>query len=390
MKAAAAFGLQGGTCVPLHWGMREFKVMVVGAYGFFGSRLVARLARQSGLHIVVAGRSASAAHALLEGLARDARSSLSHAMLDVMAAGLQERLKALAVDALIHTSGPFQGQDYRVALACARAGVHYVDLADGREFVCGIDQLELQAKAAGVLLLSGASSVPALSSAVVDALARGMDRVDHIDIGISPGNRTDRGLSTVAAILSYCGKPLPGAGQQAVIGWLRSYAHDYPAPVGRRLLSACDVPDLALLPLRYQNCSVRFGAGLELPLLHRGMNAMAWLAHKGLVQDWSTHARTLKRMADWFKNHGSDVGAMHVTVSGLDAQGQASQRSWVLTAGSGDGPYVPTLAASALVRKLAAGAALGSGARPCMGLLTLQDFMAEARGLDIRMQELAP
>jgi hypothetical protein len=46
-----------------------------------------------------------------------------------------------------------------------------VDLADGRDFVCGIDVLDPQAKAAGVLLLSGASSVPALSSAVVDALA---------------------------------------------------------------------------------------------------------------------------------------------------------------------------------------------------------------------------
>jgi hypothetical protein len=32
-----------------------------------------------------------------------------------------------------------------------------VDLADGRDFVCGIDVLDPQAKAAGVLLLSGAS-----------------------------------------------------------------------------------------------------------------------------------------------------------------------------------------------------------------------------------------
>jgi hypothetical protein len=149
-----------------------------------------------------------------------------------MAPGLEDRLKALEVDALIHTSGPFQGQDYRVARACAQAGVHYVDLADGRDFVCGIDVLDPQAKAAGVLLLSGASSVPALSSAVVDALASGMARVSDIDIGISPGNRTDRGLSTVAAILSYCGKPLPGLGQQALIGWLRSYGHDYPPLLG--------------------------------------------------------------------------------------------------------------------------------------------------------------
>ena len=94
-------------------------------------------------------------------------------------------------------------------------------------------------------------------------------------------------------------------------------------------------------------------------------------------------------MADWFRNWGSDAGAMHVTVSGLDAKGQACQRGWVLMAGSGDGPYVPTLAASALVRKLAAGVPLEPGARPCMGLLTLQDFSAEAQGLDIQMRELA-
>ena len=78
--------------------MREFKVMVVGAYGFFGSRLVARLARQSGLHIVVAGRSASAAQALVESLAPGACSSLSHAVLDVMVPGLEDRLKTLEVD----------------------------------------------------------------------------------------------------------------------------------------------------------------------------------------------------------------------------------------------------------------------------------------------------
>lgn len=370
--------------------MREFRVLVVGAYGFFGSRLVTRLARQSGLHIVLAGRSSSAARELAESLAPEASSSLSHEALDVMAPGLADRLKALAVNVLIHTSGPFQGQDYRVAQACVQAGVHYVDLADGRDFVCGIQALDAQARGAGVLLLSGASSVPALSTAVVDALAEGMSRVQSIDIGISPGNRTDRGLSTVAAILSYCGQPLPSSGSEPVIGWLRSYAHHYPQPVGRRLLSACDVPDLALLPLRYENRpAVRFGAGLELSFLQRGMNIMAWLAHKGLVQSWSAHANWLKRMADWFRNWGSDVGAMHVTVSGLDAQGQPSQRSWGLMAGSGDGPYVPTLAASALVRKLAAGAQLPPGARPCMGLLTLQDFAVEAQGLDIQMKELA-
>ncbi|MNE80075.1 hypothetical protein D3C80_1766170 [compost metagenome] len=135
---------------------------------------------------------------------------------------------------------------------------------------------------------------------------------------------------------------------------------------------------------------VRFGAGLELSFLHRGMNAMAWWARLGLVRDWSVHAGWLKRVADGFKAWGSDAGAMHVCVQGRDAHGAVCERSWVLVAGSGDGPFVPTLAAAALVRKLARGALVRSGARPCMGLLTLEDFMLETEGLDIQMREIAP
>lgn len=369
--------------------MHEYRVIVIGGYGFFGSRLVARLARQGGLHVLVAGRSDVAAQALVERLRPDSRATLGHVALDAMANDLAARLKELAADLVIHTCGPFQGQDYRVAQACVHAGVHYVDLADGRDFVCGIARLQDSAAASGVLLTSGASSVPALSTAVVDRLATGLNSVTSIDIGISPGNRTERGLSTVAAILSYCGKRLDAGSQQPTFGWLGTYRHRYPEPAGLRLLSPCDVPDLSLLPARYAgHPSVRFGAGLELPFLHRGMNVLAWLARLGVVHNWAVHAGRLKRMADWFKEWGTDAGAMHVSVSGRDHLDVLQQREWVLVAGSGDGPYVPTLAAAALVRKLAAGTLECTGALPCTGLLSLEDFMMERQGLDIQMMEL--
>jgi hypothetical protein len=44
---------------------------------------------------------------------------------------------------------------------------------------------------------------------------------------------------------------------------------------------------------------------------------------------------------------------------------------------------VPTLAAAALVRKLAAGEAPSTGARPCVGELTLDDFARETNGRQI-------
>ncbi|MGJ9417073.1 saccharopine dehydrogenase family protein [Massilia sp. CMS3.1] len=362
------------------------RVLVIGGYGFFGSRLVELLSRQPRLHILVGGRSQASAQALADKLSPGASSHLEALAIDIDSPSLARTLSTLKPDIVIHTAGPFQGQDYRVAEACIAANAHYIDLADGRAFVAGISALHAAAERAGVLVTSGASSVPALSSAVADTLAAGMARVTDIDIGISPGNRTERGLSTVAAILGYCGQPLPGGAPGAAVGWLGTYAHRYPAPVGRRLLSPCDVPDLVLLGPRFPGSPrLRFGAGLELTVLHRGMNLMALLAHRGLVRNWAPLAPLLKRAADWFRHLGSDAGAMHVRVSGATADGASLTRNWALVATVGDGPFVPTLAAAALVRRLAAGQPLQAGALPCLGLLSLADFEREAAGLNITM-----
>jgi hypothetical protein len=366
--------------------MNMYRVLIIGGYGLFGSRLVQILACQPNLHIVVCGRSGATAQALVQRLRPGARAQLEAHVADIAEPSFLQTLHALRPDVVVHTAGPFQGQDYRVAEGCIAARSHYIDLADGREFVEGVGILNAMAERAGVLVASGASSVPALSSAAVDALAAGMRTVQSIDIGISPGNRTERGLSTVRAILTYCGKRLPPHADGSEVGWRNTYAHQYPAPVGPRLLSPCDVPDLVLLSPRYTgNPRVRFGAGLELNFLHRGMNFMAMLSQLGVVRNWADHANILKRMADWFRHWGSDAGAMHVAVTGADDTGGAVTRVWHLVATQGDGPFVPTLAAAALVRKLATGDVPTTGARPCIGLLALNDFLVEAHGLHITM-----
>lgn len=368
---------------------RDMHVVVIGGYGFFGRRLIERLSVHDSLTVTIAGRSLPQAQALVAALQPKARATLRAEAIDIHAPNFDQSLRTLAPDLLIHTGGPFQGQDYHVARACIAAGVHYVDLADGRAFVQDIATLDAAAKQAGVLVVSGASSVPALSGAAVDHLTRDMTSVQSIDIGMSPGNRTERGLSTIQAILTYCGKPLPpAAAGEPVFGWRGTWRHTYPAPVGERLMSPCDVPDLALFPQRYPGTPlVRFGAGLELRFLHRGMNVMAALARAGLVNNWARHTRWLKAMSDWFVNWGSNVGGMHLRVDGLLADGTSRARLWHLIALRGDGPYVPTLAAAALVRRFLEGTLPQRGAMPCVGLLTLDDFARETDGLAITMQE---
>lgn len=366
--------------------MSELRVIVLGGYGFFGRRLVRRLTRIPGIHLRIAGRSPASAQALVDHIGHTPSGRIEACALDAEDPFLPDTLRRLRPAVLVNASGPFRSADYRVPAACIAAGIHYADLADHRGYVAGITCLHGAALAAGVTVVAGASSVPGLSSAVVDRLANDLPTLETIDIGISPGNRTERGLATVRSILRDCGKPLPGSTGAQTFTWTGTREHCYPAPVGKRLLSPCDVPDLTLLATRYAGQpEVRFGAGLELRFLHRGMTLLAWMARRHLVQDWSRHAVLLKRAADIFRHWGSDAGAMHVSVRGRDRADAAVTRTWQLVAAEGDGPFVPTLAATAFVRGLR-DRGFPHGAFPCVGLLSLEDILQEAEGLAIRTE----
>ena len=69
---------------------------------------------------------------------------------------------------LINTCGPFQTANYGVVENCLATQTNYVDLADGRDFVVGMKKYHEEAKQKGITMITGASSVPALSSAVIE------------------------------------------------------------------------------------------------------------------------------------------------------------------------------------------------------------------------------
>lgn len=356
------------------------KVTVLGATGLFGARICRLLARDPAMAITAVARDRTKLETLRQEL------GVAIAAFD-LAGDWRAALTATAPDLVIHTAGPFQGHSYAVAEACIAMGAHYVDLADARGFVAGIGVLDDEARAAGVLVASGASSVPALSSAVVDRLRNGFAEIEAIDIAITPGNRAPRGRATVAAILSYVGHTLRwwrGGRWDEVAGWHDLHRRRLPT-LGRRWFSACDVPDLELFPERYKvRERVLFHAGLELPLLHLGMWLLSWPVRWRWLRSLAPAAGAIAWLADRVRALGTDRGGMAVDVAGRLADGRAVTRRWRLIAEAGDGPWVPTLAAVALARGLARGAIPERGARPCVGLLTLEDILAVAEGLAIR------
>ena len=160
------------------------RVLVVGAAGVFGARLVTGLLETTPLHVIAAGRRAKP----LAQLAARSPKRLTALVLDAGTV-TPAMLAATGAFAVVDAAGPYQGSDYHLARAVIAAGLHFIDLADARDYVAGFTALDPAARAAGVVALTGASSTPALSNAVLDVLTAGWTRVDGVAIAISPGNR---------------------------------------------------------------------------------------------------------------------------------------------------------------------------------------------------------
>lgn len=362
------------------------RIMVLGGYGNFGKRIAEALSNIAGITLLIAGRSLQKANAACATLAAQNAQCIPVAI-DIFEEGICEQLKSLQVDLVIHTGGPFQGQDYRVPEACIEAGSHYIDLADDRRFVCDITSLNTAAQTKNILVVSGASSVPGLSSTVIDHLSARFRQVNVIDFAIAPGNQAERGEATLRGILSYTGHPFRVFHKGKWIntyGWMAPRRLNFGQPVGNRWLADIDIPDLELFPRRYPSVqTVKFQAGLELSVLHWGMVAMAALARFKLIKNWARWTPLIYRSSEWFKTLGTNTGGMQIRLSGVGMDAKALNLKWTLIAENGIGPYIPTLSAIIIAKKMIAGEITLTGATPCLGMYSLAEFDREASALGI-------
>jgi len=350
------------------------RVLVVGGAGVFGRRLVEGLHATTKAWIIVAGRSGVRAERAASELG-----AAEAAVLDRDTATAAD-IRAIGADLVIDAAGPFQGADLRFARSVIEADAHYIDLADARDFVAAFPSLDALARDHGVAAITGASSTPALTHAVLDHLCAGWRRIDSIRAGIAPANQMDRGLAVMKAILSWTGAPVrvfeDGAWRMRS-GWSDCGRLDVPG-LGRRRFALAEVPDLDLIPARYApRDEALFMAGLELPLMQRGMEFLGALRRWGVVRDPVAWSGWLRRMGEWLAPFGSDRGGMIVEATGRDADDRPVRARWTMIAPNGLGPYTPIFAALALARRSVAGEALPIGAGPCVAMLTLADFEPE-------------
>jgi hypothetical protein len=360
-------------------------ILVIGGYGGFGARLCRRLSA-AGHGLLVGGRSEAKAAAFSAGLA-DARPLVMDRRGDVRALLERER-----PDLVIDAAGPFQQSRYEVPRACIAAGIPYLDLADATGFVVGIEALDGEARAAGVAIVSGASSVPALTGAVARRLAEGMERVFSVDTALSAANRATGGASVVAAILSYVGRPVRlrrGGRWARAWGWQEMRREDFELADGTALrgrrVAIADVPDAEILPgILPGRPAVAFRAGTELGLHMLALWLASWPVRWGWLKSLSGARPWLLPLYRLTSRLGGERSAMSVMLCG-EAGGRRLDRRWTVVAERGEGLEVPTLAAELLADDILAGRR-PAGACTAAALLPFERFEPALSRLALRQE----
>ena len=360
---------------------QHLRLLIIGGYGTFGGRLAELLCREQRVALVIAGRSKSAAlalcHALPPGAAREA---LAVDRDRDVARQVEKVNPHIVVDA----SGPFQayGEDpYRVVKAALATRTHYLDLADSPEFVRGIRQFDAAARGKELVVLSGVSSFPVLSAAMVRDLTTDFRRIDSIVGGIAPSPYAGVGYNVIRAIAGYAGKGIPvrRQGREQAARALRETRRFTIAPPGKvplfpRKFSLVNVPDLQLLADEWPEVQdVWMGAAPEPAILHWLLRWFAGLVEMRLAPSVAPLARLIHATANNVR-WGEHRGGMFVKVNGTDVDGAGVGCSGHLLAEGHHGLYIPSMAVEAIIRNWLDGRPPDAGARSATAELELSDY----------------
>ena len=307
----------------------------------------------------------------------------------------EDALQSFDPDIVIDASGPFQAYGrapYRLVEACLAAGAHYLDLADAATFMLGVDRFDEAAKAKGLVVLSGLSTAPALSGAVLRRLTDGLDRIDSAWVGIAPSPFAGLGLNVVRAIAGQAGRPVTTADGRALGVALVGRRQAMIAPPGVRPLKARTFSLVQATPSGVPGLpDVWTGAGTVPELLHRGLNLLAGLVRRGVLPS----LEPLSPLLHWAVNSlrwGEHRGGMLVEVEGVQ-DGVAVRRSWHLIAESdaGHGGRIGDRLIGGR-RRIAGRRTLRGGGTGAGGLRALVqapgDYHRLARGARLNQQDL--
>jgi short subunit dehydrogenase-like uncharacterized protein len=161
------------------------RLLIYGANGYTGT-LIARLAAEKKLEPILAGRDAEAVARLASslGLPHRAFALTDRAAVD---AGLD------GISAVLHCAGPFSRTADPMVEACFRKHVHYLDITGELTVFESQAAKDAQARAAGVMLLSGAGLDIVPSDCLAAHLKSRLPGATHLTLGLDAAPWISRG-----------------------------------------------------------------------------------------------------------------------------------------------------------------------------------------------------
>jgi short subunit dehydrogenase-like uncharacterized protein len=167
------------------------KLMIYGATGYTG-RMAATYAKETGLDIVIAGR---------DGVSLAELATILQVGSQVFALDndkeIVDALSGVAV--LLNCAGPFHRTAKPLMRACIARGVHYLDIAAELDSYRLAEEFDLQAKAAGVMLLPGSGGSVAMLGCLTQHVVKRVPEPQSIKIALHVSGSMSRGSSLSAA-----------------------------------------------------------------------------------------------------------------------------------------------------------------------------------------------
>lgn len=168
--------------------MTSGDILIYGAYGYTGE-LIARLAKERGVAVTLAGRRREALAPLAEELGFP---TLAVGLDDSTA--LRDALKPFKV--VLHCAGPFSRTFRAMAEACIAEETHYLDITGEIEVFEGLRHLGSRAEEAGVMLMPGVGFDVVPSDCLAKHLAESLPDATHLELAFKSGGGMSRGTAT--------------------------------------------------------------------------------------------------------------------------------------------------------------------------------------------------
>jgi len=362
-------------------------VLILGGYGTFGANIAKLLADEDRLTLIIAGRTRAKAEAFCELHANKTAHFIS-TQID-RSQDLTAQIKT-PPDVIIDATGPFQSfkgdtRDLVIKYAL-ESGAHYLDLSDDADFIHHIQRYDAVAKTASITALSGLSTYPVLGAAIADMMQEHIPNAHSLTTGIAPSPKAHLGRNVLSAILNTAGRKVIHQRKNGEIqithGLLKTQWQVIAPPLGRPLkpllFTQVDSPEAVFMDGFDGLNHISNYAGTQPIWMLRLLIALSHLARFRLMlplRIFTSLFHHLHRLLT-FGEHRSGYF--------LSLENDDTRADFHLTAEGDDGPFIPSIPAAIIVKKLIRGETLEIGARSGAGVIKFEDYETMLPPLNIQ------